>query len=315
MRPEGLLEAVLDALPEPVFVLSRDGVYVEVLGGRDTSRYHDGHPLVGKRLADVLPPEVAAGFLGRIATALDTGEVAAFDYQLSQAQVAGVAPRDGVPDVLWFQGHVAPLAPVADRDDLVVWLAFNVTQRQQLLLALDARQAELERLARTDPLTELCNRRSFLAAVDHELRWTRRTGEPSALVVLDIDHFKRVNDTRGHAGGDQVLRAVARLLTDDRRGTDVVGRLGGEEFALLIRGADLATGVRLAARLRRALETDRIVVDDELVPVTASFGVAVMRRGDADIDTVMRRADDAMYLAKRRGRNRVVAEGGGHLTA
>lgn len=304
-----VLRAVLEAIPELVFVLARDGTYLDVFGGRDATRYHDARTLIGKRIGDVVSPDIAAEFLARIAEALDSGEVVAYDYQLSRREIEGVEARDGLADVLWFEGHVSPLPPEAGGEDRVVWMAFNVTERQELLLELDARQAELEQLASTDSLTGLRNRRSFLVGVEVELGWTQRTGAPSALILLDVDHFKQVNDTFGHAAGDRVLQAVALLLAGDRRRSDVVGRLGGEEFALVVRGADLDHGLRFAERLRAELADLTVAVPGGTVQVTASFGVATLHPDDPDVDAVLRRADAAMYVAKDRGRNRVVVEG------
>lgn len=309
-RSDALLSAVLDALPELVFVFDRAGHYLEVLGGKDTGRYHDARSLVGRSVHEVLPEEIAAAFLERIDEALRTQTVVAFEYQLDRRDVDGIAARDGVPDLLWFEGRVAPLPPIEGRDDLVVWMAFNVTASRVALLELQHHRRELERLARTDSLTGLLNHRTFFERAEHELHWTRRTGEPSAMLLLDIHRFKRVNDTYGHAVGDTVLRAVAQLLQTERRATDVIGRLGGEEFGLMVRGADVAHGRRLAERLRSELASTEIPTDQGVLRVTGSFGVTEVLPQDRTPEDAFMRADRAMYAAKRMGRNRVVAEAG-----
>lgn len=305
-----LLAAVLDALPELVFVLARDGTYVEVLGARDTGRSHDGSGLVGRSIMEVLPADIAESFLARIAEALDQQRIVEVEYELDRNDVDGVPPAPGVPDRLYFAGRVVPLRDVDGRDDLVLWMAFNVTESRLALLALEQHRAELERLVRTDSLTGLLNHRSFFEEVARELEWTRRTQEPAALILLDLDRFKRINDAHGHAAGDLVLRAVAELLRAERRATDVIGRLGGEEFALVVRGAHAVRGGQLAERLRADLEQVAVPTASGVVRPTASFGVSELRARDPGTLDVYQRADRAMYAAKRAGRNRVVVDVG-----
>ena len=309
---EALLMAIVDAVPEPFFLYDRDGRYVAVLGGLDSERHHDGRSLTGKLMHDVLPTEIADSFLARIHQALDTGLVVTYEYELSIDDVEGVEPRPGIPNRLFFEGHVAPLPSAAGRAEMVTWMAFDVTETKLAVRRLEeqqdlleAQQEELERLARTDPLTGLLNRRSFFAEATRELQWVQRTASPAAVISFDLDHFKAINDTRGHSAGDASLRAVSDLLRTGHRGSDIIGRLGGEEFALVIRGADAAAGRRLAERLRAELAALEVRHDGEAISITASFGVSQIRSTDVDLDEAINRADAAMYTAKRLGRNRV----------
>jgi diguanylate cyclase (GGDEF)-like protein len=312
-----LLEAIVQALPEPCFVLDREGRYLAVLGGLDNTRYHDGRPLIGKTMHDVLPTETADRFLACVHEALDTERVVHLEYTLSSDDVEGVQSHPDVPDHLWFEGHVAPLPSVPGRPDMVVWMIFNVTDSRVALQRLElqqhvmqVQQQELERLARIDPLTELLNRRSFFAEAERELAWVRRTGEPVAMILFDLDGFKVVNDTWGHAAGDAALVAVADLLRAERRANDAIARLGGEEFALVVRGADVAAGTIAAERLRAGVAGLRVHHDGATFSITASFGVAQMHATDERPDEAVRRADAAMYGAKRLGRNRVESDRG-----
>ena len=314
---EALLTAIVDALPEPFFLLDREGRYVAVLGGLDNARYHDGRSLVGKRMHDVLPPATADSFLERVHEALDTGLVVSYEYELSSDDVDGVERREGVPDDLHFESQLARLPAIDGRADMVVWMIHNVTETKLAMRrleeqqdALEMQQAKLERLARTDSLTGLLNRRSFFDEASTELRWVQRTGSPAVVISFDLDDFKTINDTRGHSAGDAVLRAVSDLLRAERRATDVIGRLGGEEFAIVVRGADVNDGRLLAERLRAALATLDVVHDGEAISTTASFGVTQIRSIDVDLDDAIKRADAAMYAAKRLGRDRVEIDPG-----
>jgi two-component system, cell cycle response regulator len=165
--------------------------------------------------------------------------------------------------------------------------------------------SELSRVARTDLLTGLLNRTGFMARAEEEfLRAQRQLG---ALTVLlcDIDHFKKVNDTYGHAAGDDALRQFADAIRDTLRGYDLIGRIGGEEFCLILPGAILADGVMAADRLRRRVEATSVLSGGIRLSITTSIGVAQVRGSDVSIDGTIARADAALYAAKHAGRNRV----------
>ena len=167
----------------------------------------------------------------------------------------------------------------------------------------------LEMQAHTDPLTGLANRRRFFEMAEAELARTRRYDAPLSLLMLDIDHFKEVNDTHGHRAGDRVLGSLALICLEVLRNVDVVGRVGGEEFAILLPETGLDGAMEVAERLREAIEKSA-VVREEGVPlrVTVSIGVAILEDG-TNLDTLLNRADAALYDAKHRGRNRVRAFG------
>jgi diguanylate cyclase (GGDEF)-like protein len=163
--------------------------------------------------------------------------------------------------------------------------------------------------AQHDPLTGLLNRRAMQTLLEREWQRHQRLGEPFALVSVDIDHFKRINDRHGHGAGDAVLREVALLLRDAARGIDLVARMGGEEFLLLLPGTDTRSGQAAAQRLRQALVTREMLLTPGVTKVvTASFGVAAPLPGDPQVDVLLQRADAALYHAKRSGRNRVVTQ-------
>ena len=166
---------------------------------------------------------------------------------------------------------------------------------------------ELRKLSITDPLTGLYNRRHFEGIMDSELAMYVRHGEPCSIVLIDIDHFKRVNDTYGHKSGDEVLRHVAQILESSLRKTDVLCRIGGEEFLVLCRRTDGDSGTMIAEQLRRRIEQTAIDVDGDRIQVTVSIGVASLNgSGDApSAEEFFRRADAALYTSKAEGRNRV----------
>ena len=176
------------------------------------------------------------------------------------------------------------------------------------LIALRGREdsrlrGELRRLAVTDDLTGLANRRSFRTTLSSELTRSNRTQRPICLLMLDLDHFKRVNDDHGHERGDAVLREASYEMRKSLRSFELFYRLGGEEFLVLLPGIDLPHGVEIAQSLRATVEASR----PGGLPVTASFGVSVATGEDIDFLPLYRAADHAMYRAKAEGRNLVVA--------
>ncbi len=171
-------------------------------------------------------------------------------------------------------------------------------------LELEAANRALDLQARTDALTGLLNRRGFESQMAFALALARRSSRPLSLITVDVDHFKRVNDTYGHEAGDEVLRRLARTLESRLRGSDVVARLGGEEFVALLPDTDLAGAQAIA----QALVTTMADQQDPVVgTITVSVGVATMRGQESGAD-ILRRADRALYEAKGQGRNRVCVE-------
>jgi diguanylate cyclase (GGDEF)-like protein len=165
---------------------------------------------------------------------------------------------------------------------------------------------KLQHLSHHDGLTGLLNRRAFDERLRQELGTSTRAGLPLGLLMVDVDHFKRINDLHGHAGGDEALREVAARLKRAARGNDVVGRLGGEEFGVLLPATD-AAGIRQAAeRLRAAVGGTALSIVGRAQAVTVSVGASMRLSADDDAESMMRRADQGLYRAKEEGRDRVI---------
>ncbi|MDA0352355.1 MAG: GGDEF domain-containing protein [Chloroflexi bacterium] len=169
--------------------------------------------------------------------------------------------------------------------------------------------AELERLAKIDPLTGVLNRRALFDRLGAEFRRSRRYGRSLTVLMIDIDHFKQVNDGYGHATGDAVLTACARQMASNIRESDEIGRYGGEEFAVILPETALADGAIVAEKLRAGIEALRVPVPDggAAVQVTVSVGVAAIPDlATTDEQALLNRADEALYAAKNSGRDRVI---------
>jgi len=173
-------------------------------------------------------------------------------------------------------------------------------------------ERRIVRLASTDHLTGVLNRRAFVERMEGEVQRSSREGTPLSLVLVDIDHFKQINDRFGHQAGDLVLQRFVETLLESVRPYDFVGRHGGEEFVVCLPGTDADQAGHVAERMRKEVEETRIELVDgtETLQLTASFGVASSRQGSKEtVDSLTRRADEAMYRAKNGGRNRVCMAG------
>jgi diguanylate cyclase (GGDEF)-like protein len=159
---------------------------------------------------------------------------------------------------------------------------------------------------RLDPLTGLRNRRAFEEMAQREVQLAMREDHPLTLLMMDLDHFKKLNDTWGHALGDRALRAFGGVLLTVTGSSDAVARLGGEEFAVLLPGRSARSALAVAERLRATVESLHLSEGEELVRFTVSVGLSSLRRGEETLDAMLRRADRALYEAKRDGRNRVM---------
>jgi diguanylate cyclase (GGDEF)-like protein len=172
--------------------------------------------------------------------------------------------------------------------------------------ALRRERDRLADLAQVDQLTGLYNYRFLVAALEREMERTRRTGLPMALIMIDLDHFKGLNDAHGHQAGNQTLKLVSMLWLDAIRKLDVACRYGGEEFVIILPGTRKAQAVQVAERLRAAVEAIRLDSRGQTIRVTASFGVDVYEEHERlTVDELIERVDAKLLMAKNRGRNRV----------
>lgn len=174
----------------------------------------------------------------------------------------------------------------------------DIAERKQL-------REELTRLATTDPLTGISNRRLFFERLELEWSRSRRHSRPLSILMFDLDHFKRINDTHGHAVGDSVLKGLCAAADDVLRSEDVLARLGGEEFAVILPEIDRATAESVAERLRQRLAAVEVEAPEGLVRCTVSIGVIQCRLAQESLDIALKRVDDALYRAKNSGRNLV----------
>lgn len=193
------------------------------------------------------------------------------------------------------------MPPLVALESMVFFIVLTIGV---VLLVIEHISQRLIVLAENDGLTNVFNRRAFLTVLEKACSQANRNGTPVALLAVDLDHFKRINDTWGHRAGDDVLRNFAKLAVANVRMEDVIGRLGGEEFGILLPAASLCDAREIAERIRQACEADAVVSGGHLIRYTASIGVARYQVNEMP-EVALHRADQAMYRAKNAGRNRV----------
>ncbi|WP_413175780.1 diguanylate cyclase [Anabaena azotica] len=166
---------------------------------------------------------------------------------------------------------------------------------------------QLETLANTDPLTGVWNRRYLLMIAEEEIKRSQLHNISFAVLLIDIDHFKKINDTYGHSIGDDVIIFMTKTVLNHLRSTDCFGRFGGEEFVALLPETDMDEAMIMAEGIRENIKNQYITFEEQKVSITISIGVSSYRTGDKNIDSILQRADRALYQAKHEGRNRVIS--------
>ena len=296
LEEKGFAAAVIDALSSHICVIDQKGLIVAVNSAwRDfiienppvSNRAGVGmHYLDVCRNATGPGSEEAAKFAAGVQSVLD-GKSGRFDMEY---------PCHSPTERRWFLGEVTPLL---NRKSGAVISHMTITDRKLL-------EFDLLRLAETDSLTGLPNRRYFLTTANMEIERVRRFGVAASLVMIDADHFKAVNDTYGHGVGDEALRHLALVCKGQLRQIDLLARIGGEEFVVMLPGTDETVAVTVAEKLCRAVREVPVMSGKNKFTLTASFGAAEIRASDNGIDECLARADLALYAAKKAGRNRVV---------
>ncbi|WP_236862382.1 MULTISPECIES: diguanylate cyclase [Burkholderia] len=250
-----------------------------------------------------LTPEQIAGSAETVETRIHPADLVAYRLSLHESSVRLTPWRLDYRVLLPGQGlrwREGDARPQRTPDGGTVWHGFitDATDRKHI-------EAELHRMATTDHLTQLSNRHAFMRQSEAALRAVRTTGQAAAVLMLDLDHFKALNDRWGHPVGDRALRHFARLLLAETGPDGIVGRVGGEEFAVVLPGADLDRALAFAQRVQQRTMQARLMHEDQQVTLTVSIGIDAMRASDFGAYQPLSRADKALYLAKERGRNRI----------
>jgi len=214
-------------------------------------------------------------------------------------------PITGTADFMYQNTTFIPLMSATGEVSHLCLLVYDVTDNAIHKKELEKLNADLAVLSQTDGLTELYNRRHWQQCIEAEFKRYTRSQHSSSLVMLDIDHFKAVNDSYGHLVGDDVIRHLAKLVHEQVRETDITGRYGGEEFVILLADTHLNDAVIFAERLRKTVENSVVIYNDIEIKYTISLGVAEVEPAFTTVSQWLEHVDNALYESKENGRNRV----------
>lgn len=285
-----LVQPVLDALPTPIFYKDSQGIYqacnrafARLIGRRRRE-------IIGLTVFDISPPEYAQQHFDADAELIRIGGEQRYEAQIRRC--------DGERRHVVF--HKAVLHDPFGEVLGIVGTILDITERKEL-------EVKLADMAERDALTGLLNRRAILAHLEAQHQDRRQAHQCLCLLMCDVDHFKSINDRYGHGTGDEVLRQVAHLLCGHLREGDRVGRVGGEEFLIVLATSDLEDARQVAERLRQQVSRMRVQAGEGVdLSVTISIGLAQTRHQEEDWADVIARADQSLYAAKRAGRDKVV---------
>ncbi|PUA96964.1 diguanylate cyclase (GGDEF)-like protein [Acidovorax sp. 107] len=287
------LESTLSAIPDLLFELGLDGCIHHYRSARSGELAVPPEMFLGRLLRDVVPPEAAAGCHAALEAAHHAGYSSGHQFRL---ELGGVTH--------WFELSIARKESAAPGDEpRFIALSRDITERKQA-------EARSHQLAYFDALTGLPNRRMLLDRMEHALANAQKAAQVGAVLYIDLDDFKQINDARGHTVGDTLLMQVAQRLTQLQRPGDTVARLGGDEFVVLVHNvaSDMESAGRaallVAEEMRAALEVP-YTIDTHLYSTTGSIGITLFPKRGEGVEDLLREADTAMYRAKDLGRNRI----------
>ena len=277
--------AILTAIPDLMFELSRDGVYINVWAHNPQELVANKEQLLGNSVTEILPSDAAQTVMDSILQTLQEGS--------SSGKQIKIQTPDGK---LWFELS-ASLKHNNNAEPTVMILSRNITDRKEL-------EFKLRYLSRHDSLTTLYNRRILDELLKRDIHRAQRYHTPLSVCMLDIDHFKQINDTYGHQMGDRVIKELAALLKNSLREIDYSGRYGGEEFVIVLPETTRSHAHDFAVRLLNTIPALKFQSDKKtLFRITVSIGVAELDTEHSSYEALIKAADTAMYLAKDAGRN------------
>jgi diguanylate cyclase (GGDEF)-like protein/PAS domain S-box-containing protein len=281
-----LSDNIINSLPGIFYMLDEEGKFVRWNPHFNQITGYSNSKIMGKLALDIIAKEDKELVATRIKEVFEKGE---------GFVEAALLNKNGEKIAYFFTGRRITL----QEKNYIVGLGQDITERKQM-------EQQLWTLANTDFLTGLMSRRYFMQKIEDEFAHLRNHEMPyCSILMLDLDHFKHINDTYGHAVGDTVLKHFSALLQSNLRQMDVAGRLGGEEFAIILPYVDANEAKKCAERLRNIIETTPIIENDKTISITVSIGISTFKENDPFADTALIRADNALFAAKNSGRNSI----------
>jgi len=264
--------------------------------------------VLGRKLFDLFP-ELPEGWFRRKANSVFTLHNSAFttwEQRPYLFRFQNYRPITSIADFMYQNSTIIPLKDTTGKVEHICMIIYDVTEVAVNRLQIQAANAELHRLSRTDGLTGLLNRKTWEQELEREFKFYMRHGHESALIMFDIDHFKKINDGYGHPAGDEVIRQTATIAMECIREIDLAGRYGGEEFAVILSNTTAQNALVVAERIRKKVESSPAYYDGQAISYTVSLGISGIHSFFTEPTNWIDSADRGLYQAKRAGRNNSV---------
>jgi diguanylate cyclase (GGDEF)-like protein len=301
-KREKWLEVILDTLPDHVFILDENGRYIESFGGTYHSNTFSAKSYTNLHLDDVFSSSKTTELVEHIHDVIRNNETKVVKYSLALQDhlllpIEELAALEN-PEETWFEAIIKPVEEYNGESNLVIWSVRDITKTHLL-------EQRLKQLSETDELTGVQNRRAFLSNFETSIIAHTAGSKTLSCLMIDIDHFKEINDQVGHFSGDQVISHIAHACQDLISNRDFIGRLGGEEFAVILEEKSAIQAYEVAERIRQSVEKTTCHVDGIEINTTVSIGIAELSSQRSQAKELLIDADRAMYYSKHSGRNQV----------
>lgn len=301
-KREKWLEVILDTLPEHVFILDENGRCIESFGGTYHSNTFSAKSYTNLYLGEVFSSSKAAELVEYIHDVIRDNEIKVVKYSLALQDhlllpIEELAALEN-PEETWFEAIIKPVEEYNGENNLVIWSVRDITRTHLL-------EQRLKQLSETDELTGVQNRRAFLSNFETSIIAHTADSKTLSCLMIDIDHFKEINDQVGHFSGDQVISSIALACQDIISDRDFIGRLGDKEFAVILEDKSAMQAYEVAERIRQSIQQTICYVDGIEINTTVSIGIAELSSQRSQAKELLIDADKAMYYSKHSGRNKV----------
>ena len=294
-----ILSAIIGMMPDRHFIIDEEGNILSRFGNVQSEQFYDLSEYDVNSIGQITTPDIAHKVFTSLNKSLKTQKIETIESVCELRELKITMPNaKGPPGKQWFESRIQPLGVQFENKEILIASIRNITERKQSELAL-------HQLVITDPLTKLYNRRYATDQLTHCLQRYLRYKTDITVLMLDIDFFKKINDTYGHDIGDIVLIELGKFLQANVRKLDTVARLGGEEFIIIMPDVSVQDVQTVCERLIVNISKLQIPYLDSSISITISGGLSQFRETDNDIDTLLKRVDVALYHSKDNGRNRI----------
>ena len=280
------LEAIANAMPDPIFIMGQDGTYLDIVGGQDRSLYADGSALIGKNYHDVLPQQMAQRFLKVVQKAIATNSLQTIEYQLANSDVNGVF--EGPMGGQWYEARIYPIQKGSYEQPAVIWLAINITSRKHM-------EEQIEHLSANDPLTNLYNRDFFLDVLNEEIQRAHMNQQPLSLIKVNLDCFKNITDGYGHEMGDIAIQGAAHAIQTVIKEMGPIGRMSCDQFMIALPDVKALDALRIGKLIQERITAHKIKLEaGNITSLTSHAGVTELRDPQEDSQALLMRVNDAI---------------------